>query len=71
MNKLVKKMIINSVDELNMMKKLMKKEAFFDKFIVSMSLVSKMAAMDAMRDDAISGIEMIGVERKMLIEGKW
>ncbi|MHA1815310.1 MAG: hypothetical protein ACTSX1_04840, partial [Candidatus Heimdallarchaeaceae archaeon] len=62
---------VNTVDELTMLKSIMKKEAFYDKFEVSMDVVSKMAAMDAMAADAISGIEMTGVERKELMNGEW
>ncbi len=42
------KMVLTTMSEFEMMKSMMTKEAFFKKFTLSMSLVSKIAAGDAM-----------------------
>jgi hypothetical protein len=57
----MKKMIIKTKSELNMMKKLMTAEAFDKKFTVCEKLVTKMAAEDAVaRIDTIDKIEVSG-----------
>ena len=71
MNKLGKKMKINTVDELNLMKGLMKEDAFFAKFEVSTDVVSSLAAGDAMAYDAVTDIAMTSAQKKLLIKGEF
>jgi len=66
-----KKMIINSVDELNMMKGIMKADAFFAKFEVSMSVVTKLAARDALIHDSMTDVAMTVTQKKMLLNGEF
>lgn len=65
------KMMINTVDELNMMKKLMKKDAFFAKFEVSMDVVSNLAAVDAIVYDSITDVAMTATQKQMLLKGEF
>jgi len=66
-----KKMIINSIDELNMMKGLMKADAFFDKFVVSMDVVASLAATDALTYDAMTDVAMTAAQKRMLVNGEF
>lgn len=67
-----KKMVLKTIDEFNMMKKLTSKKVFFERYELSMSLITKIAAVDAMSYAANTDRELSGDNKakiKAMLEG--
>lgn len=66
-----KKKIVNTISEFRMLKSIMKKEAFYNRFELSMKLVAEVAAEDGMVNNAFTDTEMTSAQKKLLIKGKF
>lgn len=71
MNNTENKMLIKTVDEFTMMKKLLKKDAFFAKFEVSMDVLTKLTARDAMVNTSVTDVAMTSTQKRMLVNGEF
>ena len=65
------KMMVNTIGEFNMLKRLMKKDAFYAKFELSIGLVTKIAARDGISRNLNTEAQLDDVEKKEFMTGKW
>jgi len=66
-----KKKVIHTVDEFNMLKKIMKKDAFYAKFELSIGLVTKITAKESVLENIYTDMSMNSAQKKMLINGEF